>query len=154
MGSKFKGTFEEKVSLESYIKLFRASEIVKSKISTITHSFGYSDSQFYVMDVLYHLGSLPQKVLAEKTMRTEGNITMIINNLLKRKVIKRTKSKDDGRVHLISLTEKGMAEFEKLFPEFVREVQKVFSILTKEEKLLLQNLCKKLGVSLKEKLSD
>lgn len=153
MGSKFKGTFEEKLSLESYIKLFRASEIVKNKISSVTNSLGYSDGQFYVMDVLYHLGNLPQKVLAEKIMRTEGNITMIINNLLKRKVIKRTKSKADGRVHLISLSEKGSLEFERIFPEFVREVQKVFSSLTKEEKFLLQNLCKKLGVSLKEKQS-
>lgn len=147
MASRFDGSFEQKLNLNSYIKLFRASEIVKSKISAITNSYEFSDGQFYVLDVLYHLGSLPQKTLAEKIMRTEGNITMIINNLLKRKAIKKIKSENDGRVHIISLTEKGKNEFEKIFPFVLKEIETMFSSLTNEEKILLQNLCKKLGLS-------
>ncbi|BDQ03978.1 MarR family winged helix-turn-helix transcriptional regulator [Ignavibacterium sp.] len=150
MGSKFNGSFEQKNSLDSFIKLFRASEIVKSKIAAVTNSYGYSDGQFYVLDVLYHLGNLPQKILAEKIMRTEGNMTMIINNLRKRKVIKRNRSKDDGRVHIISLTEKGKSEFEKIFPAVVVEIEKIFEALNPDEKNLLQNLCKKLGLYLKQ----
>ncbi|AFH48213.1 MarR family transcriptional regulator [Ignavibacterium album JCM 16511] len=150
MGSKFDGSFEQKNALNSFIKLFRASEILKSKISAITNSNGFSDGQFYVLDVLYHLGSLPQKTLAEKIMRTEGNITMIINNLLKRKAIKRIKSENDGRVHIISLTEKGKNEFEKIFPFVLKEIETMFASLTNEEKILLQNLCKKIGLSQKQ----
>lgn len=148
MGSKFNGSIEKKIALETYIKFFRASEIVKSKIAAITNSHGFSEGQYYVLDALYHLGSLPQKVLAEKIMRTEGNITMIINNLLKRKIIKRTKSKKDGRVHIISLTEKGKTEFEKIFPVVANEIETIFASLTPEEKILLQNLCKKAGLSI------
>lgn len=148
MSSKFIGSSEKKLDLDSYIKLFRASEIVKAKISAVTNSYGFSEGQYYVLDVLYHLGDLPQKILAEKIMRTEGNITMIINNLLKRRVIRKTKSTEDGRVHYISLTNKGKNEFEKIFPIVVDEVQNIFSGLTNEEKIQFQNLCKKLGLSL------
>lgn len=150
MGSKFSGSFEQKLALDSYIKLFRASEILKAKISAVTNIYGFSDGQFYVLDALYHHGHLPQKILAEKIMRTEGNITMIINNLLKRKEIKRTKSQDDRRVHIISLTEKGKKEFEKIFTAVLKEIETMFCSLNQEEKIVLQNLCKKLGLSVKQ----
>lgn len=150
MGSKFNGSPNQIVALNSFIKFFRASEVVKSKISLITNSYGYSDGQFYVLDVLYHLGSLPQKKLAEKIMRTEGNLTMIINNLLKRKVIKKTKSKEDGRIHMISLTDRGKIEFEKIFPAVVNEIESLFISLDQNEKITLQNLCKRVGLSLKK----
>ncbi len=149
MGSKFKGSEDQIIALNSFIKFFRASEVVKSKISLITNSHGYSDGQFYVLDVLYHLGSLPQKKLAEKILRTEGNLTMIINNLLKRKVVKKTKSKEDGRIYIISLTEKGKTEFEKIFPLIVNEIESIFISLDQNEKITLQNLCKKVGLSVK-----
>lgn len=59
MGSKFSGSFEQKLALDSYIKLFRASEILKAKISAVTNIYGFSDGQFYVLDALYHHGHLP-----------------------------------------------------------------------------------------------
>lgn len=145
MGTKFQGSVEEKIVLDCFIKLFRASELIRNKSTKVINDIGFSNGQFFVFDSLYHLGSLSQKTLSEKIMRTEGNLTMIISNLLKRKLIKRVRSKDDGRVFIISLTEKGKTEYEKLFPYFLHAVKSEFDVLSKEEKILLQNICRKLG---------
>lgn len=145
MGTKFQGSAEEKIALDCFIKLFRASELIRNNSTRIVNESGYSDGQFFVLDTLYHLGSLSQKTLSEKIMRTEGNLTMIISNLLKRKLIRRVRSKDDGRVFIISLTEKGKTEYEKLFPYFLEAVKSDFDVLSKEEKVQLQNICRKLG---------
>lgn len=147
MATKFNGSSDEKLALNCFIKLFRASEIVKNNSTRIVNEKGFSDGQFFVLDVLYHLGSLSQKLLSEKIMRTEGNLTMIISNLLKRKLIKRIRSKDDGRVFIISITQKGKSEYERTFPFFLEAVKNDFSVLTKEEKIFLQDICKKLGTA-------
>jgi MarR family 2-MHQ and catechol resistance regulon transcriptional repressor len=145
MGTKFKGTKEEILDLNCFIKFFRASEVLKNNATKLINEQGYSDGQFFVLDVLYHLGELPQKIISEKIMRTEGNLTMIINNLLKRKLIKRIRSKDDKRIFLISISEKGKLQYEMLFPFFLEAVKKNFSVLSVEEKILLEGICKKLG---------
>ncbi|WP_337872242.1 MarR family winged helix-turn-helix transcriptional regulator [Ignavibacterium sp.] len=145
MGTKFQGSVEEKIVLDCFIKLFRASELIRNKSRRVINDTGFSNGQFFVLDALYHLGSMPQKILSEKIMRTEGNLTMIISNLLKRKLIRRVRSKQDGRVYIISLTEKGKTEYEKLFPYFLHAVKSDFDVLSKEEKILLQNICRKLG---------
>lgn len=147
MGTKFKGSTDEKLALDCFIKLFRASEVVKNNSTRIVNEKGFSDGQFFVLDVLYHLGDMSQKLLSEKIMRTEGNLTMIISNLLKRKLIKKIRSKDDGRVFIISITDNGKLQYEKSFPFFLEAVKNDFSILTKEEKIFLQNVCKKLGMA-------
>lgn len=147
MGTKFNGSTDEKLALDCFIKLFRASEVVKNNSTRIVNEKGFSDGQFFVLDVLYHLGSMSQKLLSEKIIRTEGNLTMIISNLLKRKLIKRIRSKADGRVFIISITQKGKSEYEKTFPFFLEAVKNDFSVLTKEEKMFLQDICKKLGTA-------
>lgn len=147
MGTKFNGSTDEKLALDCFIKLFRASEVVKNNSTRIVNESGFSDGQFFVLDALYYLGDMSQKLLSEKIMRTEGNLTMIISNLLKRKLIKKIRSKDDGRVFIISITDKGKLEYEKVFPSFIEAVKNDFSVLTKEEKIFLQNTCKKLGTA-------
>lgn len=147
MGTHFKGSTDEKLALDCFIKLFRASEVVKNKSTRIVNESGFSDGQFFVLDALYHIGDMSQKLLSEKIMRTEGNLTMIISNLFKRKLIKKIRSKDDGRVYIISITAKGKSEYEKVFPFFLEAVKNDFSVLTKEEKIFLQNVCKKLGTA-------
>ncbi len=149
MGTKFKGDTESKIILDTFIKFFRSSESIKVKLSNFIEESGLTDGQFYVLDVLYHLGNLSQKELAIKIMRSEGNVTMIIRNLLQRKLIKRTRKKDDRRVAVISITEKGKEEYEKLFPKFLLAVKGEFSILNYEEQKTFQELCKKLGLSSK-----
>ncbi len=47
-------------------------------------TIGLTESQFGVLDSLFHLGPMKQKEIGKKILKSGGNITMVINNLEKR----------------------------------------------------------------------
>ena len=58
--------------------------------------------------VLYHLwkeDGLSQQELCNRTFRDKPSITRLIDNLEKQKLVKRTASKSDRRINLVSLTD-------------------------------------------------
>ena len=83
MSSKYNGSGKEIAALNTYIKLIRATESINSSINNLLTKEGFTESQFRVMDALYHLGPLSQKSLGEKLLKSGGNITMVIDNLEK-----------------------------------------------------------------------
>ena len=86
MATHYKGSLKEVNILNSYIKLVRAFESISSRLYMKLAKEGLTESQFYLLDVLYHLGPMNQKELGKKIFRSEGNITMVVNNLEKAKV--------------------------------------------------------------------
>ena len=81
MGTHFSGSKKNIEALNSYIKLIRSAESLSSKINLQLSEFGLTESQFGVLDALYHLGPMKQKELGKKILKSGGNITMVINNL-------------------------------------------------------------------------
>ena len=146
MGTRYKGSLEEINALNTYIKLFRASESVRSRLYLKLSEEGLTESQFYLLDVLYHLGPSNQKEISKKIFKSEGNVTMIVNNLEKQKLLMKKKSKDDGRVYIINLTSEGKTLYKNLFPKFISFVQKEFIGLKEKDVKRFQKICKKIGL--------
>ena len=146
MGSHYKGSKKELRALNTYIKFRRASHSLSSYFNNELRKEGLSESQFNVLDTLYHLGTLSQKQLGEKLLKTGGNITMVVDNLEKNGYVKREKVKNDRRVLKVSLTGKGKRRIEKLLPVIVKSLTEKISVLSKSEQSDLQKLCKKLGL--------
>jgi len=146
MGTHYKGNKKEINALNTYIKLIRASESVRSRINESLIKKGLTESQFYALDVLFHLKSLNQKELGEKLSRTGGNITLVIDNLEKQGLVKRERDENDRRCFKLHLTKKGKNLFEKLFPKQLHFITTEISSLTEEEQIQLQKLCKILGL--------
>jgi MarR family 2-MHQ and catechol resistance regulon transcriptional repressor len=63
MGSHYKGSKKEIRALDTYIKLVRAADTLSAGINMNLLSAGLTESQFNVLDALYHLGPLTQKQL-------------------------------------------------------------------------------------------
>jgi MarR family 2-MHQ and catechol resistance regulon transcriptional repressor len=145
MGTHFKGTKKEINSLNTYIKLVRASESVRTRINEFIIKKGVTESQFYALDTLFHLGPLNQKELGDKLFRTGGNITLIIDNLEKQKLVRRERG-EDRRCFTLHLTKKGKSLFEKLFPEQLRFIKEEMDLLSEDEQILMQKFCKILGL--------
>ncbi|NCB40980.1 MAG: MarR family transcriptional regulator, partial [Erysipelotrichia bacterium] len=104
-----------------------------------------TESQFGILEALLHLGPLTQKQLAEKILKSGGNITLVIENLLKLGLVKKEKHKDDQRCFWISLTTNGDNLVKKLFPNHVKIITERLSVLSTNEQALLASLCRKLG---------
>ena len=146
MGTHYKGTQKENNVLNSYIKLVRAYETLKSNLYLIFEKEGLTESQFYALDVLYHLGEMNQKELGKKISRSEGNITMVVNNLLRQKLIKKKQNKNDKRIYLVTLTSEGKKLYEKVFPKFLRTVLIEFEGIKEKEHKCFQKICKRISL--------
>ena len=146
MGTKYKGTKKEVSILNSFIKLTRAADSVRGRISSVINTSEITESQFYVLDSLYHSGPLTQKDIGEKVFRSGGNITLVIDNLEKQDYVKRVRGKEDRRYFTIHLTKAGRNLMDKIFPEFVKALKDEMNVLGDTEHKQLQELCKKVGV--------
>ncbi len=105
---------------------------------------GLGDSDFRVLEVLLHKGPLPVNTIGPKVWLTPGSISVAIDRLEKKALVKR-KNTDDRRVRMVELTAKGRALITKTFREHAATMEKVASALPTEERLTLLRLLKKLG---------
>ena len=147
MGTHYRGTREEERALDTYIKLSRAAEAVTTRINRHLQDHGLTVSQFGVLEALYHLGSLHQNQLAEKILKSSGNMTLVIDNLVKRDLVERRRDDRDWRYVNVHLTEKGQALIDEIFPTHVQQVLKTFTCLSYEEQKSLAALCRKVGLA-------
>jgi MarR family 2-MHQ and catechol resistance regulon transcriptional repressor len=146
MGTKYKGSDAEILSLNTYIKLIRATESITSKINSILVKCGLSERQFYVLDTLFHLGPLTQKEISKKISCSDGNTTMVVDNLEKEEFVSRKRGTEDRRVYFVHITKKGEKKLKSVLPEFVDHLTGSLSILNKSEQEELQRLTKKIGL--------
>ncbi len=146
MGTHFKGNKKEVNSLNSYIKLKRAAEAVSSRINTSLAKKGLTESQFGVIEALYHLGPLSQKELGDKLFKSGGNITLVVDNLEKQEIVIRKRGKPDRRYFKIHLTEKGTNLVKEIFPAQLKMIVEEMSVLSDKEHSQFQELCKKIGI--------
>ncbi|MDZ7805904.1 MAG: MarR family transcriptional regulator [Gracilimonas sp.] len=146
MGTHFKGDKEEKQTLNAFIKLTRASESVNGRLSRHLSDANLTVTQFGALEALLHLGPLNQRELGQKLLKSGGNITLVIDNLLKNELVEKVTDPNDRRAVIISLTEKGRDFIEDFFPQHLEKIKEEFSVLSAEEKEQLAAICKKLGV--------
>ncbi|MFB3055803.1 MAG: MarR family winged helix-turn-helix transcriptional regulator [Ignavibacteriaceae bacterium] len=146
MGTHYKGSKKEMLALDSYIKLMRAADTINSVVNLSLSKFGLTESQFNVLDALYHLGPLSQKQLGYKLLKSGGNITMVIDNLEKDAYVERRRGKEDRRIFFIHLTKKGGKKLEGILPELVNFITNEINRISKTEQVEFQRLCKKIGI--------
>ena len=145
MGTRYLGTQEQVLALDTFIKLVRATETVSNRIHRHLAETDLTVSQFGVLEALFHLGPLYQRDLAEKLLKSGGNMTLVIDNLEKRELVKREREVDDRRCIKVCLTQKGHQLISRIFPSHVAAVVNEIGILTPDEQKELGRLCRKLG---------
>jgi MarR family 2-MHQ and catechol resistance regulon transcriptional repressor len=146
MGTHYKGSQDIRQALDAYIKLVRASESVTSRVIRHLDDDGLTVSQFGVLEALFHLGPLSQRELAQKILKSGGNVTMVIDNLEKQGLVKRERNEEDRRLYRITLTPTGRKLIKNIFPRHAAKIASQMNILTKEELQELGHLCRKLGL--------
>lgn len=146
MTTKYKGTHEETLSLDTFIKLTRATNSFLTRLHQRDTQGNLSPSQFAVLEALLHLGPMCQTEISHKLLLSTGNITTVIDNLEKQGLVKRVRSQEDRRFITIHLTRSGEALISEIFPKHVDAIKQEMSALTEEEQRQLGTLCKKLGL--------
>ena len=111
-------------------------------------------TQFGILEVLYHKGTMCQKELGEKLLKSGGNITKVIDNLERDNQVRRIRHEKDRRYFQIELTESGKKVIEDVFPKIMNNLVDNFSVITLEEQKSLADLCKRIGLNLKGEKND
>lgn len=145
MGTRHRGAIEEINALNAFIKLQRAAESVSSRVHTVLPT-GLTITQFSVLEALFHIGPLCQGELAEKLLRSGGNLTLVVDNLEKAGYVLRERDPADRRFVVVRLTESGQTFISGIFPGVVANVTREMSALSSTELMDLSRLCKKIGL--------
>ena len=147
MGTHYKGRKAEVRALDAYIKLMRAADTIGLQTAHFLKDSGLTASQFGVIETLYHLGPLQQSVISEKLLKSGGNMTLVIDNLERRKLIRRVVNPEDRRCITVHLTDSGREVITALFPTFAAYVADIMSGLSADEQQQLGKLCRELGTT-------
>jgi MarR family 2-MHQ and catechol resistance regulon transcriptional repressor len=146
MGTHYKGKKEEIQALNAFIALMRASDSLNSRQYMSLKKSNLTISQFGALEALLHLGPMCHSVLSKKLLKSGGNITMVIDNLEKRGLVKRKRDTDDRRFISVHLTEKGEKLIQKVFPAHAKNIVNQMSVLSDEEQKNLIDYCKRIGL--------
>ena len=103
------------------------------------------DSDFRVLEVLLHKGPLPVNTVGPKVWLTPGSISVAVDRLVKKGLVSRRDHPDDRRVRRVELTPKGRALITRGFGEHAAAMEDVADVLSKNERLTLLRLLRKLG---------
>ena len=133
-------------ALNTYTKLMRAAETVTGRTGRVMAAAGLTISQFGVLEALFHKGSLCQRDIAAKILKSTGNITLVIDNLEKSGLVRRERDSEDRRFLTVHLTEKGIGLIARVFADVERAIVAEMASLTGDEQETLGMLCKKLGL--------
>jgi MarR family transcriptional regulator, 2-MHQ and catechol-resistance regulon repressor len=146
MGTHYQGSKEETDALNAYIKLMRAAETLTTRSHAVLPK-NLTISQFGALEALLHRGPMCQSELAAKLLKSGGNITLVVDNLVKAGFVTRQRDEQDRRFITVSLTDKGRAFITELFPKVVANITREFGVLSSAEQFTLGWLCKKLGTA-------
>src|SRR6266487_3551943 len=103
------------------------------------------DSDFRVLEALLHKGPLPVNTVGPKVWLTPGSISVAVDRLVKKGLVSRKDRAGDRRVRQVELTAKGRALITRGFREHATAMETAVSVLSKNERLTLLRLLKKLG---------
>src|SRR5438094_2685919 len=103
------------------------------------------DSDFRVREALIHKRPLPVNTIGPKVCLTPGSISVAVDRLVKKGLVSRKDHPDDRRVRQVELTAKGRALITRGFREHAAAMEDVANVLSKNERLTLLRLLRKLG---------
>lgn len=138
-------TSAEMLNFKVIISLARCIQNINKRELPVLQEANVTLPQFAVLELIFHKG--PQRVcdIVEKTLSTGGNTTVVIDNLEKSGLVKRTENPEDRRAKLVVLTEDGARLIRDLFPRHRENLNRILSVLSTSEKKQLTALAKKLG---------
>jgi DNA-binding MarR family transcriptional regulator len=115
--------------------------------NSIIRSSELSVSEAHAIEVLGQYGKMNMKSLAQKLGITTGTTTVTMDRLENKDYAIREMTKEDRRVYLISLTDKGKAAFEEHHKFHLYLTHQMVSNLSDEEIIQFVSILKKINNS-------
>ena len=147
MGTRHRGSADETRALDAFIKLSRAADALGARAHTHLAEDELTVSQFGVLECIHHLGPLCQRDIGRKLLKSGGNITLVVDNLEKRGLVRRERSTENRKFVTVHLTEPGRRLVQKVFARHVKAVVREMGVLSSRDQDELARLCKRVGLA-------
>jgi MarR family transcriptional regulator, 2-MHQ and catechol-resistance regulon repressor len=139
--------FKDRARVTAYVALVQSAERVHSQVTAGLSDTGLTATQFSTLKVLRKHGAMPQRDVAEYILRTEGNMTYVIDQLEARNFVVRERVASDRRQYLVRLTAEGEAFFDNFYPEHTQNIETAMGALTSEECATLSEILGKIELA-------
>jgi MarR family 2-MHQ and catechol resistance regulon transcriptional repressor len=104
-------------------------------------------SDFMVLEVLLHKGSLTISAIGEKVLLASASMTSAIDRLEKRELVLRRSCSSDRRIRLVELTCEGRKFIAEIYERHEKDLEFIAAGLSDEERRSLYDGLKKLGLA-------
>lgn len=124
---------QKEMQVTAYVRLIRTAEALHGAISRGLLIEGLTASQFATLKVLRLYGSVSQRDIAGHLVKSGGNITVVVDNLEKMKLVERVRDTQDRRIVFVSLTPQGRELFDRIYPGHLDRITTAMSKLSDDE---------------------
>ncbi len=131
-------------AIHAYLRLTLAAEHAQEHIQRMLRPYGLTPGQIAVLQLLYREGPLQHGQIGPAVSRSSGNVTTVVDNLVRRGLVTRERSNQDRRVVHVNLTELGRETTSKILPGYSGEVQEIMRGLDRDQLSALSMLCDQL----------
>jgi len=107
--------------------------------------FGISVSQCYVLETLHTHGPLTMNELAKKMYLKISTMTRVVEQLVKKKYVRREEGLSDRRVRFINLTKQGRAIYKKAWENIFESEKVILKNIPSEHKAVLIDVLTRLN---------
>jgi MarR family 2-MHQ and catechol resistance regulon transcriptional repressor len=145
MKNKASAQKQDTSGVHVWLVLMKAFQALMPHVAESIARTALGDSDFRVLEVLLHKGPLPVNTVGPKVWLTPGSISVAVDRLVEKGLVSRKDHPDDRRVRQVELTAKGRALITRGFREHAAAMETAISVLSKNERLTLLRLLKKLG---------
>lgn len=134
------------ISAEGFDRMLITSYLVRifhqlsRDIDAHHRQFGWTWAGFRVVNVLWAEGDLEVRELADRTGSSRAAISSVVNTLEANGIVRRLPVRDDRRLVVIALTQRGLAQLERAIAEQAELEREWFSHLSTEQQHCLAEL--------------
>lgn len=135
----------QQLSLKLYIVMYHAFNSLQNQSFKDMKRQGLNPTEFAVLEILYNKGPQQIQQIGDRVLISSGSITYVVNNLIKSGYVVKEQYEMDKRISYVYLQPKGKKLMSEIFPKHARQMERITSGLTTEEKKKLIETLKKLG---------
>src|SRR5260370_26181855 len=106
---------------------------------------GIDNTDLRILEALLNKGLLQVNAIGPKVYLTPGSISVAVDRLVERGLVRRVESPEDRRVRVVSPTPKGKELITPVFRKHAVEIRKMFADASPKEVRSLQTILKKIG---------
>jgi len=133
-------------SIELVLNLIYTYDVLSNRLSKILLPTGLSRSTFNVLNIICRSEKkgCTHKDLSDLLLVSRANVTGLIDNLVRRNLVRREYSKKDRRLSIVVLTSEGEKLIKSVLPLYYKEIRTLVSVLTPGEMTELDRLLNKI----------